>query len=380
MLAPSPPPSPPPTLAPNAVAFMRLPSPVIIPQRRIMNRSRGFVSNYSSSLRDAGIDEKAFSTFINQLNRLAELKPRAQAIDFSGFAHLCSNTDQDVFMSMAVGMAFETAKGIQHSTAMNKLIDKTNNELFRPKGLICLLMTWKPEGPTSSTLDRAIRSRPVHLVKNERIGRAKRSKAKLSPFQGMGMFEWSQPTSIKRIDGDAKVLPVTGIPTECNQYPMQNDDKESIHNRTSQLLAVNHLEDRHGPQVATVEIGVRAHSQDGIPFQLAETAGLKSLKSHSQITLSNLGGCSTPEEKDISDCGPSSIWNPAPVMSIGEVNEGQTKDPYSRKEFKGLDFFNSSLPPSFTTGALKALETETLYVLIANMPDDEEARRDTICE
>ncbi|KAK2055183.1 hypothetical protein LY76DRAFT_596273 [Colletotrichum caudatum] len=345
-----------------------------------MNRSRGFVSNYSSSLRDAGIDEGAFSTFINQLNRLAELKPRAQAIDFSGFAHLCSSTDQDVFMSMAVGMAFETAKGIQHSTAMNKLIDKTNNELFRPKGLVCLLMTWKPEGPTSSALDRAIRSRPVQVVKNERRGRAKRPKAKLSPSQGMGMFEWSQPTSIKRIDRDANFLSVTGITTNYNHYPMQNDDTESIPNRTSQLFAVNHPEDRHEPQVATVEIGVRARSQEGIPFQRVENSGLESLRSHGQITLGNLGGCSTPEEKDVSDCGPSSISSPAPIMSIGDVNEGHMKDSYSRKEFKGLDFFNSSLPPSFTTGALKALETETLYVLIANMPDDEEARRDTICE
>ncbi|KAK1585658.1 uncharacterized protein LY79DRAFT_558029 [Colletotrichum navitas] len=335
---------------------MRLPSPVIIPQRRITNRTRGFVCNYSSSLRNAGIDEKAFSTFINQLNRLAELKPRAQAIDFSGFAHLCYNTHYDIFISMAVGTAFETAKGIQHSTAMNKLIDKTNDELFKPKGLVCLLMTWESEGPEGSSLDRSFRSRPVQRVRNERRGMETRPKANLSPLQGMGMFEWLQPTTFKRIDGDANVLPETQISVTCNQYPLQIGGTQFIDSRTNQCLAVHHhLEHRRGSQVATVNIGVTAHAQEAIPFPLAEITG----QSQGQISLNNLGRCSALEEKR-------------------DAKEEQNGDRYLRKDLNDMDPFNITPTPSFTTGALKALETETLYVLIANMPDDDETQRDTV--
>ncbi|KAK2006838.1 hypothetical protein LZ32DRAFT_641617 [Colletotrichum eremochloae] len=379
MLAPSPTPSPPPPPLPNAVAFARLPRPVIIPQRRIMNRSQGFVCNYSPSLRDAGINEKAFSTFISQLNRLAELKPLAQAIDFSGFAHLCSNTHHDGFISMAVGMAFQTAQSIQHSTAMNKFVEKANNELFNPKGLVCLLMTWKAEGPESISSGRAVKSRPVQLVKHERRGRTKRPKAK-SRLQGMGMFEWPQPTSLERIDGNAAAPTETGISTAFNQHPMWNHGTKSIYSQTSQHLAIHHLEDRHGSQVATVEIGVLAHSQQRVPFQLAENAGLISLKSQGQITLSNLDGSSTSEGRNISDSGLSSFWNPGPVISTGDAGEGQIEDCYLPKDLKCSDPFTNTLSPLFPTGALKALETETLYILIANMPYDGETQKDAICE
>ncbi|KAK1995541.1 hypothetical protein LX36DRAFT_547627, partial [Colletotrichum falcatum] len=372
--------SPPPSSSPRAVAFMRLARPVIIPQRRIMNRSRGFVCNYSSSLRDAGINEKAFSTFIDQLNRLAELKPRAQAIDFSGFAHLCPNTHHDVFFSVAVGMAFETAKGIQHGTAMNKLVDKTNDELFRPRGLVCLLMTWKPEGPQGSSPDRATRARPLQMANSEHRGGAKGPKANLGPVQGKGMLEWPQPAPLKRIDGDANALPETGISTPFGQHHiLSHGTTNSIYGRTSQRLTVHHLEDRHGSQVATVEIGIRARPQEEVPFELAEAAGIAPLKSQGgQIALSNLGGRSTSQERDANDCGPGPFWNPAPAMAAAEAKEGQTEDLYLRRDVKGPNPFSGAPSPSFTTGTLKALETETLYVLIANMPDDEETPRDAI--
>ncbi|KAK1979036.1 hypothetical protein LZ30DRAFT_690969 [Colletotrichum cereale] len=342
-----------------------------------MNRSRGFVCNYSSSLRDAGVNEKAFSNFINQLNRLAELKPRAQAIDFTGFAHLCSNTHHDLFISMAIGMAIETAKDVQHSTAMNKLVDKANDDLFKPKGLVCLLMTWKPEGPESSSPGRGIRARAVQLVKNERGGRTKRSKAKLSPFQGMGMFEWPKPMSLNRVDKDANILPETATSAACSQHHVRNHSTKSIYSQASQRPVVHHLEDRNGFQTATVEIGAPVHFQEAVPFQLAEKGGLASLKSQGQITLTNLSECSPTEEREISDCNLSSFWDPAAVTSAGDAEKGGIEDRYRRRDLEDSDLSISILSPSFTTGAFKTLETETLYILIANIPDDVETEKDT---
>ncbi|TIC94046.1 hypothetical protein CH35J_009173 [Colletotrichum higginsianum] len=103
------------TFAPN------LPYPVIIPQRRsATTRARGFVCDYSPALRSAGVGEKSFSGFISQLNRVAELKPRAHAVNFGEFADVvCAGMRRDSFISAAVRKAVEMTSGVGKPTVMN---------------------------------------------------------------------------------------------------------------------------------------------------------------------------------------------------------------------------------------------------------------------
>ncbi|KZL65586.1 hypothetical protein CI238_06279 [Colletotrichum incanum] len=356
-----------PPLQPDAEAFIRLPYPLIIPQRRIMNRSRGFVYNHSPSLQDAGVSEKSFSSFIDQLNRIAELKPRAQAIDFTGFANLCSDTHHDLFISMAVSMAVKTTRGIQHSAVLNKFIEKTNNELFKSKGLICLLMTWKPEGPENVSSDRGPIERKVKLAKDERRDRTQRLRERLSPFQGLGILKRPQSMSLDCVDGDTNTLPETGTSTMRNQHSIPNYGIRSIYSETKQRVVTQHVEDHCKFQLATAGIGIQICSKE-IPIQLTDNSGFAPPKPDDLISFWNLSGKLTSEETDARDDGLSSSWNPAASMLSGDTKEGPTKYQNIRTDSENLNAHCRTLSPSFTTGALKVLETEILYLLIANIP------------
>ncbi|TQN64357.1 hypothetical protein CSHISOI_11065 [Colletotrichum shisoi] len=137
-------------------AAPNLPYPVIVPQRRsaTTRARRGFVCDYySPALRSAGVGEESFSGFIGQLNRVAELKPRAHAVSFGGFADACAGTRRDPFMSTAVRKAVEVTSGVGKPAAMNKFVTNMNDELFKPKGLVCLLVTWEVQGPATSSTD-----------------------------------------------------------------------------------------------------------------------------------------------------------------------------------------------------------------------------------
>ncbi|KZL67809.1 FAD binding domain protein [Colletotrichum tofieldiae] len=365
-----------PPLQPDTMDSIRLPYPVIIPQRRIMNRSRGFVYNYSPSLQDAGVSEESFSNFINQLNRIAELKPRAQAIDFSGFANLCSNTHHDFFISMAVSIAVKATREIQHSTVLNRFIEKTNNELFKPKGLICLPMTWKSEGPGNLSPDRGTTGRRLKLAKDERRGRTQRSRERLSLFHGLGIFEWPQSMSLDCIEGDTNTLLETATSTVRNQHSTPNHGAQSIYGETKQRIVTQHMENHPEAQLATAGFEIQIYSKEGISFQLSDNSGFAAPKVNDEVSFSDSNGQLTSEEKDTDDDGLSSSWHPATSILTGDTKEGLINYPNLRTNSENSNARGSTLSPSFTTGALKVLETEILYLLIANIPNDDKAERD----
>jgi hypothetical protein len=59
---------------PSASFGNRLPYPVIIPQRRPENRSRGWLMAYAPVLEDFGIDQTAFLKFLHDFNQSSEAR------------------------------------------------------------------------------------------------------------------------------------------------------------------------------------------------------------------------------------------------------------------------------------------------------------------
>ncbi|OOO05728.1 hypothetical protein OAory_01072440 [Aspergillus oryzae] len=110
----------------------RLPYPVVLPQRRPKSRKRGFIRAYAPALEEFGIDQAMFLDFLETSNRACQATPWLHAINLAG-----------------IGTMFLPTMDARRKT--NSYFDKINEEVFRPRGLYCLLMTWKPESSSTVT-------------------------------------------------------------------------------------------------------------------------------------------------------------------------------------------------------------------------------------
>lgn len=127
------------------VPIGRLDLPVVITQRRPKARTRGFIQAYAPLLENAGIDQPAFLDFINKLNKAVQPNPWIQAINLATLA--AQNVPEPITLaiSIATKMAADAAAEVHSRTKTNAFLDKTNEEYFKPRGLVALLMTWKPQ-------------------------------------------------------------------------------------------------------------------------------------------------------------------------------------------------------------------------------------------
>ena len=64
----------------------KLPLPVVLPQRRPRNRSRGFVRAYAPMLEECGIDQATWLTFLDTFQKSTAANPWLNAINMASFA------------------------------------------------------------------------------------------------------------------------------------------------------------------------------------------------------------------------------------------------------------------------------------------------------
>lgn len=123
----------------------RLDLPVVITQRRPKARTRGFIQAYAPLLENAGIDQPAFLDFIDKLNKAVQPSPWIQAINLASLAAQHVPEPVSLAVSIATKMAADAASEVHSRAKTNVFLDKTNEEYFKPRGLVALLMTWKPQ-------------------------------------------------------------------------------------------------------------------------------------------------------------------------------------------------------------------------------------------
>ncbi|KAL6706941.1 hypothetical protein ACN47E_004891 [Coniothyrium glycines] len=118
--------------------------PVVITQRRPESRTKGFVRAYSPLLADVGIDQKTFLDFLDNLNKSIAPSPWIQAINLAAFAGQNVPEPFTIMISIAVKMAADAASELHSRSKTNKFLDRINESYFAPRGLVALIMTWKP--------------------------------------------------------------------------------------------------------------------------------------------------------------------------------------------------------------------------------------------
>lgn len=131
--------------AKNPVATGRLELPVVITQRRPKARTRGFTRAYAPILQNVGIDQETFLDFIDQLNKAVEPSPWISAIDLASLAGHAFPEPIHLLISASALMATQVTAEVVSRSKSNAFLDKMNQEFFKPKGLIALVVTWKPK-------------------------------------------------------------------------------------------------------------------------------------------------------------------------------------------------------------------------------------------
>ncbi|GAB1217047.1 hypothetical protein ATERTT37_006269 [Aspergillus terreus] len=129
----------------SSIAPQRLPYPVVIPQRRPKSRKRGFIRAYAPILQDLGIDQTTFIDFIDTANASCQGSPWLHAINLASIGTFFIPSATAFAVSAMINITTQVAIAADGRRKSNAFFDQINENFFRPRGLYCLVMTWKPE-------------------------------------------------------------------------------------------------------------------------------------------------------------------------------------------------------------------------------------------
>ncbi|KAK6813095.1 hypothetical protein P875_00095543 [Aspergillus parasiticus SU-1] len=122
-----------------------LPVPIVIPQQRPGSRERGFIAAYAPSLEACGIDRITFLRFLDECNTAVQGNKFLAGVQVVSFG--VGFTPEMIVMGVATAVqagAYFANKGhVRHKT--NAVLDRYNQELFGPRGLFCMIMSYEPE-------------------------------------------------------------------------------------------------------------------------------------------------------------------------------------------------------------------------------------------
>ncbi|KAL6716600.1 hypothetical protein ACLMJK_006167 [Lecanora helva] len=122
----------------------KLAFPVVLPQRRPKERSRGFVRAYAPILENCGIDQATWLAFLDSFQKSSAANPWIEAINFASFATMFIPHGIGNAVDFVIQQATKIAMELQARERTSKFLQKINEEFFRPRGLFCLVMTWNP--------------------------------------------------------------------------------------------------------------------------------------------------------------------------------------------------------------------------------------------
>ncbi|KAI9726304.1 MAG: hypothetical protein M1828_001577 [Chrysothrix sp. TS-e1954] len=120
----------------------RIPYPVTLPQRRSMSAECKFAKAYAPVLAGKGINQAAFLWFLEAHEHAIKASPECcilniaaggLGIDATLIALLADGTENALIHS-----------NIEPPSDMNRFLDRMNDQLFKPRGLLCILTECKP--------------------------------------------------------------------------------------------------------------------------------------------------------------------------------------------------------------------------------------------
>ncbi|KAL7274224.1 hypothetical protein RUND412_002880 [Rhizina undulata] len=167
---------------PQGIQQGRLPLPVVLPQRRPKDRTRGFIRAYAPDLMNCGIGQAMFLDFLETFNQASQASPWLNAINLAGFAFMHLPTGISQAASLALMLTVNVAKNMQSRHRYNSFLDQINEGFYRPRGLYCMVLTWNPE---SDDMEVGVNiNETIHSNLAPPAGIAQKTKHSLRPSMG----------------------------------------------------------------------------------------------------------------------------------------------------------------------------------------------------
>lgn len=118
-------PAPPPPYGPERP---KLTLPVVLPQRRPKDKSRGFIRAYAPSLEEVGIDQAMFLDFIETFDKSTQVSPWISAINLANFATFAMAPPFSFLVSAAI---MQTVKVISEVQVRARYVTFKDNDLLK---------------------------------------------------------------------------------------------------------------------------------------------------------------------------------------------------------------------------------------------------------
>jgi hypothetical protein len=179
----------------HSVPLQPLTLPVILTQRRPKTRNRGFILAYSPVLEAAGIDQPTFLDFLSRLNKAVEPNPWIQAINLAGFAGQAVPEPFFLLVGLAAKLVADAAGEIHSRGKTNLFLDRVNEHYFKPRGLIALVMTWKPETASRLTdvyMDNGVQNAVSAAASGSSQGVLSKVTNRLKASSAESSFQWPE--------------------------------------------------------------------------------------------------------------------------------------------------------------------------------------------
>lgn len=123
-----------------------LSSRIVIPQRRPGSKERGFLLAYPPALLAYGISQDVFLDFIQGCNKAVQGHAALTAVGVAGFGVGLAPEPITMLVGAAVQFGAAALNKNVATWKTNSFLDKCNDELFSPRGLMCFISVHEPEG------------------------------------------------------------------------------------------------------------------------------------------------------------------------------------------------------------------------------------------
>ncbi|MCJ1445879.1 MAG: hypothetical protein MMC23_006384 [Stictis urceolatum] len=175
--------------------------PIILPQRRPRDKSRGFVRAYAPLLSAIGIPEPTWLSFLASFDEAIRLGPVFNVINIAantaGLVGTFIPSPTLNAVVTAVQVSEQVARRTYERARTNSFLDEMNRAWLQPQGLFALVLTYRPSSAAASV--------PMDLSSTI---------AKLAPGEEQGVFK-SQFKKIRgsdgRVQGEAQLPPAAPL-------------------------------------------------------------------------------------------------------------------------------------------------------------------------
>lgn len=123
-----------------------LPCPVILPQRRPREKTRGFVRAYAPALEAAaGIDQATFLQFLKAFHTASQASPIFNVVLLASAVVGLVPSVAVMATTTAINAVVIPAQIAQQRYRANSFLDEVNERLFKPRGLYAVIVAFKGE-------------------------------------------------------------------------------------------------------------------------------------------------------------------------------------------------------------------------------------------